>query len=295
MANETIDFYLFTDCDIESKKNLFVHQITFEKYHLLLQEKIFSKCVCKSPYKLCDYKPSIGFVLRELLKKYDFWGHCDMDMYFGDIRNFITDNVLKRCERIFTMGFLSLYRNNDRMNKLFMNDGNYPEFNYREVYSTNYPCFFDEYSGMGLKCIRNKVSVFENQYFLDLAVSDYQFHNHSGEQIVCVWRDGKLFEITSSGKTEEKIFVHIQKRKMEIEGVLSNRFVIAPGIIKSTDNKFEKSWFDINQGKNYKRKYWKNRLIGMIKDGSIFWRIRKGFRVKKQFKYEQTIRGFVEK
>lgn len=291
MANESIDFYLFTDNDIKTEKNLFVYNMTFEKYCSLLKEKIFSECVCERAYKLCDYKPAIGVIFDNILKDYDYWGHCDVDMYFGDIRKFITDDLLINNERIFKNGFLTLYRNTEKMNYLFMNDGEYPEFNYKEAYSTNYPCFFDEYSGMGLKCIRNKIKEVDDSFCLDLAVGDYQFHNHRGEQIVCIWDNGKLYELAKDGKKTEKIFVHIQKRKMEIEGDLSDRFLIAPGKIQSTDIEFDDGWFEINQGKGYKRKYWLNRLFVLIKEGSFFWRIKKALRIKQQFKYERKIRG----
>ena len=31
---------------------------------------------------------------------YDFWGHCDMDLIWGDIRNFITEDVLSKYDKI---------------------------------------------------------------------------------------------------------------------------------------------------------------------------------------------------
>ena len=47
-----------------------------------------------SPYKLCDYKPVYGLIFDEDLQDYDFWGHCDVDLIFGDIRKFI--NLYKK-------------------------------------------------------------------------------------------------------------------------------------------------------------------------------------------------------
>ena len=38
------------------------------------------------PYKLCDFKPAYGFIFGEYLKEYDYWGHCDIDIVWGDLR-----------------------------------------------------------------------------------------------------------------------------------------------------------------------------------------------------------------
>src|SRR4028118_2154248 len=38
------------------------------------------------PYKLCDFRPAFGEIFRDELAGYDFWGHCDLDVLFGRIR-----------------------------------------------------------------------------------------------------------------------------------------------------------------------------------------------------------------
>lgn len=37
------------------------------------------------PYKLCDFKPAYGFLFPEIIKRYDFWGHGDIDVVYGNI------------------------------------------------------------------------------------------------------------------------------------------------------------------------------------------------------------------
>ena len=42
------------------------------------------------PYKLCDYKPSYGEVFKDELAGYDFWGNCDIDLVWGNIKKNFT-------------------------------------------------------------------------------------------------------------------------------------------------------------------------------------------------------------
>lgn len=45
-------------------------------------------------YKLCDFKPTYGLIFSEYIAKYDFWGMGDIDVIYGNIRDFITEDVL---------------------------------------------------------------------------------------------------------------------------------------------------------------------------------------------------------
>jgi hypothetical protein len=76
-------------------------------------------------YKLIDFKPAFGVALADDLVGFDFWGHVDCDLVLGDLRSFATDAVLDANDlvmfrgREFVHGPLTLYRNCDRINRLF--------------------------------------------------------------------------------------------------------------------------------------------------------------------------------
>lgn len=65
------------------------------------------------------YKPAYGAALMEDLIKYDFWGYCDVDLIFGDLKIFITDDILDRNDRIYNLDHFTLFRNIDRMNNFY--------------------------------------------------------------------------------------------------------------------------------------------------------------------------------
>lgn len=121
--NPTIDLLLFTDNEFnfDYPSNVHIHDMSFEQFKAKLQTRFdFPLTHLQSPYSLCDFKPAYGYCLQEYLDGYDFWGHCDCDLIFGDIRNILTDNILSRYDRILTRGHLTLYRNDFSTNMAFM-------------------------------------------------------------------------------------------------------------------------------------------------------------------------------
>lgn len=81
-------------------------------------------------YKLCDFKPAYGYIFPDLIKGYDFWGHCDIDIIFGNIHTFMTDDVLNQYDVIsarhdYLTGSFALYRNGLFNNALFKESKDY--------------------------------------------------------------------------------------------------------------------------------------------------------------------------
>ena len=48
-----------------------------------------------------------------------YWGHCDVDLIWGDIRKFVTDDVLTKYKRIFSRGHCSIYENSSEVNAVY--------------------------------------------------------------------------------------------------------------------------------------------------------------------------------
>ncbi|MBR2669791.1 MAG: hypothetical protein IKE36_08385 [Solobacterium sp.] len=120
--NPEIDWLLFTDqiINTEIPSNCIIYSITFSELKKLFESKFNTKIYLKTPYKLCDYKPYYGFLFSEYLKDYDFWGYCDCDLIFGNIRTFITDELLEKYDKLLRRGHFSLIRNSEDINQNFM-------------------------------------------------------------------------------------------------------------------------------------------------------------------------------
>lgn len=124
--NPSIDWLFFTDCDIPdvSLNNVRFVPFTLKDFSLLASEKLGFTVDLPFAYKICDFKPTFGVIFEDYIHEYDFWGHCDMDVIWGDIRNFINDNILSNYEIIsarkeMMCGHFNLFRNNSKINSIF--------------------------------------------------------------------------------------------------------------------------------------------------------------------------------
>jgi hypothetical protein len=124
-ANPSIQWLCPTDCELPKQ---YPDNIKFLKTNLsdlnTLVNKIVEVEVPLSPRKLCDLRLAYGDIFQNEIKEYDFWGFCDMDIIWGDIRKFITDDILftyniisSRKENI--SGHFTLIKNKEDLNFLY--------------------------------------------------------------------------------------------------------------------------------------------------------------------------------
>ncbi|MEY3499836.1 MAG: hypothetical protein RL308_1505 [Bacteroidota bacterium] len=118
--NSTIDFHFLTDCDtsVSNGPNIHFHSMTFADYVKNAEEKIGIPINVPNPYKICDLRPMFGLIHYELIKNYDLFGWTDVDLLFGDIRSFYTNELLKNYEVFSThstriSGHLALIKNTE--------------------------------------------------------------------------------------------------------------------------------------------------------------------------------------
>lgn len=190
------------------------------------------------PYKLCDFRPAYGYIFAEYLTQYDFWGHCDNDVIFGNIRKFITDDILDNYERILIRGHFTLYKNTPGVNNFYLKTiSGIP--GYREVFSTPKNYCFDEYAGSGKMWEEaNGNKLYQAILFDDIDVNRHHFiavHKKGIDKgkkcFIYSFENGSLFRIfIKDGQVnrEETMYVHFQKRNLKIETSVADYFTIVP-------------------------------------------------------------------
>ena len=144
--NPSIDFLILTDNDtkLELPPNVKIIPYSIEQFKTDASKILGFEVAVESDYKLCDFKPAYGFIFSDRIKNYDFWGYCDMDVIFGNIRTFMTDELLKEYDIIsarhdYLTGCFALYRNNPYMRELFKQSKDY-----RKVFTDPRNFYFDE-------------------------------------------------------------------------------------------------------------------------------------------------------
>jgi hypothetical protein len=123
--NPDVDWHFISDCGEPAAHppNVHFHESTLERVSAQASKTLGFPVELKRPYKLCDLKPAYGLMFSELLEGYDFWGHCDPDILWGNIRKFMTPELLNRYDILTTRkhalaGHFCVYRNEERINRI---------------------------------------------------------------------------------------------------------------------------------------------------------------------------------
>ncbi|GAA0871230.1 hypothetical protein GCM10009117_03760 [Gangjinia marincola] len=123
--NQTIHWLCPTDCEIpdDYPKNITFLKTDLKELNFHINQTVETK-VPLTPRKFCDLKPAYGDIFGEHIDGYDFWGFCDMDVIWGDIRSYMTDDLLGRYDIISSRkgaisGHFNLFRNSVDINTLY--------------------------------------------------------------------------------------------------------------------------------------------------------------------------------
>lgn len=218
-CNPGFDFLIFTDTafDGEYPKNVKPFIRSFGSMKSMFEERLGFAVSLEQPFRFCDFRPAFGVLFADYLEGYDFWGHCDIDQIFGDIKSVINDEILSQYERVLFQGHLSLYKNNAKMNRLFEQDGAiYP---YKRVFTTGENYAFDEFTGILKICEKQGIKLLRCKCFVDcdVAYSRYRFVNDERDTAyqVFYWENGRLYRAyleDGTVRTDEFIYLHFQKK-----------------------------------------------------------------------------------
>lgn len=124
------DWLFITDNQVESKGNFKVVPMQLSEFVNRIQGKFGIRPnyhfdnFGKINFHLAGYQPALGYMFPELVAGYDFWGITNLDVVFGRLDKFITDEFLQDCDVYgddpnAISGVFSLFRNYDFINRLF--------------------------------------------------------------------------------------------------------------------------------------------------------------------------------
>lgn len=242
--NENVDFIIFTDDHTEYyyPPNVHVHYMEFEELKELIQSNYDFQIELPTAYKVCDYKPAYGEIFREYLRDYDFWGHCDIDIIWGNIRQYVTDEIMDRHMRIFGVGHCSLFKNTPEVNSMYRILTARAYKTYREVFTNPNNMGFDEWPGVSSVMKINNVPFYYIRHHADLKIHCDYFKviyrpDTWGKKSYFVYDRGELYW-TDGKRRKDFLYVHIHRRKVDIKiSEPYDRFVLCPpGIVEELTN-----------------------------------------------------------
>ena len=216
-SNSSVDFLIFTD----QKKSYLPTNVRFEDFSLekmknLASSKLDFEVCLERPYKCCDFKPSYGLIFEDYLQDYDYWGHCDFDLIWGDLRYFFNKYHIENYDKFLNLGHLSLYKNTYKNNRNFMLDGSRND--YKKVYTDTRNFAFDETTGVYQIYKKNNISCFDKRIFADISsiYSRYRLaldDTNYDYQVFC-WDSGHVYRyyFDNKIKRDEFIYIHFKER-----------------------------------------------------------------------------------
>lgn len=252
-ANPSIDFLLISDnaeaLNLSMPENVRGVYMTWDDCVKRVKSRFDFEIALDNPYKLCDFKPAYGDIFRDYIEGYDFWGHLDStDTVLGDLRKFLTEDILSAYDKVHSFGHLTLYRNTPENNRRYLIEPSCGT-TIRDLFVRPEVTGFDEMDhpwSINTIYKENGFSLIEriDSLSADLFPSRWPFEiwEDQGEKVprIFEWDHGKLFDVSvRNAKIQRREFgyIHFQKRKMSVEVtageehfyIIPNRFIPASG------------------------------------------------------------------
>ena len=232
--NLSVDFLIFTDQTVDQlPENVHCHPMCLPEIKQRAENVLGFPVCLEKPYKCCDFKPLYGLIFRDYISEYQYWGHCDFDMIFGDLQCFFTEYGVRSYDRFLPLGHLSFYRNTEEVNNRFRCTGGLVD--YQTVYTSDKNFAFDEIPGMTKIYLENYFSIFTKRIFADIAsvyrryriIEEYTLDEKAENypHQIFYWEKGKVYRAYYKENqlyTEEYIYIHFIPCKITIIHKVAN-------------------------------------------------------------------------
>ena len=124
--NPDVHWLIYTDIEVTRPvpSNVEIRRTLLSEFSERCSDTLKTRVDIKRLPMLCDLKPAYGVIFADDLRAYDFWAHSELDIVWGRIRHFMTDDLLAEHDLISAThlelsGHCTLFRNTERMNRLF--------------------------------------------------------------------------------------------------------------------------------------------------------------------------------
>lgn len=286
-------FWIFTDdfTEYELPENVFLIPFTKKEMIERIEKRVIKNCSLLETYRVCNFKPMYGAIFEDKLKDFTFWGYCDLDIIFGKISDFITQDMLQNKDAIFNAGHFTLLRNNKKMNTLYTQKG--AIFNYKVVARKNAIFAFDEITGIQRIAKKNGINAVYGIDYIETEIKNYQLRSRmdkiNPKYQAFYWENGDLYRVKTENNQiyyQKIAYIHLQKRKIivnEEDGMIENSFWIGPSgytkkkyIGKPTIEDIKNKNPYIDNMKKENKQYYLNKIITILKRNpfQIYVRIR---------------------
>ncbi|MEQ1759775.1 MAG: DUF6625 family protein [Vicinamibacterales bacterium] len=221
--NPDIQFLLYTDMDLPAGTvgNITIRHMEIADFNRRATEVIGTPIeVQHHVAKTNDLKPVFGLMFEDDLKGFDYWAYSDFDVAWGDIRRFVTDELLHSHDLISSRkdklcGHFTLFRNAPEYNRTW-------ELIPDVIKAMGCPTHMHLDEVVFTKSIRGTLGqwpltsasriYWKSNWTID---AKYQRDMGHGPNDVLWWRDGRTFDVEG----QEMMYLHFHKLKMHMKTI----------------------------------------------------------------------------
>ncbi len=235
--NQDINWFIVSNQSIpgEIPANVEFVNMSIRDFNILASDTLNFNVDIKSDYayKINDIKVAYGEMFAEQIKKFVFWGYCDIDVVWGNIRKFITKEILDEYDVITSRvkrisGHFCLFKNRKEINELYRGIENIEEMMqdsvnhaidenitdyYMQIIKPNW--FHRVIFYYRLKNSRHpKLKIYWNK----VLTTSGAHQRALGEGIAnsFLWKEGKTF---SADRKNEFMYIHFHKMKQSMDTI----------------------------------------------------------------------------
>jgi hypothetical protein len=130
--NPDVRWRFYTDCGEpeNTASNVDYVPISFDKYKALARARLGIAFDPPDPYKLCDLRPTLGFIHNQDIAGHPFFGYGDLDVIYGNVSSFYGQERLADFDIVSThperfSGHFAVLRNTPAICSAFERISNY--------------------------------------------------------------------------------------------------------------------------------------------------------------------------
>ena len=247
--NPEFNWLILTDdeTDYHYPTNVRVEYLTLKDLKNMFERRLNTGIELPKPYKLCDFRALYGDLLSEYLGGFTHWGYFDVDLLFGKLSHFLKDELLSDYDKISVLGHMSILKNNKDVNQC------YRKCNIDQIIKDPRNKIFDEVRhplNINRLLIENGFKVYEDVINADIDAEHFNFYLYKYEgkrhcvrqpfvPTVFEYKDGmlnKVSVINDSIIRDEIMYVHFQKREIEVNTENKSNYYLVPNRIEECSN-----------------------------------------------------------
>jgi len=223
--NPLIDWLIFTDqcVDYPLPRNVRLIRCTLEELACKIEKACGTEVKIPTVYDVARVRPALGLSFQEYLRGYQYWGHVDLDVIYGDLSKFLPVEILQSHRRIYCRGHLSIYHNDPETNSAFMRaTPGAPDF--KDVLANRIHCAFDEWAGVWKIFRYHEIPQYHSEVIADIhpptewrvgRFEATELPNHPHQFFY--WYQGRVFQTyyhREGGLFDREVaYIHFQKRR----------------------------------------------------------------------------------